>query len=299
MSFTEVKTVNIDLETINGEAYVPGGAPSVGAQYRVNTSDGAGAWENSTYSIEGYMISTIDNSFELSDALGNAVFSGNTQGVGLSSASGYNLTLTGGAIGVGAGPFFDNINYSLPTTAPSGTYQILAVVPGGPPAVVNWTDPLQTVYSQASLITDSTNASINTQYLISNFNGSAVPLTATDQPIQCFQILNGKDYTIKIILYSSSAPLGAGSSVQIGLATGQVSDGGAGTLTYTLSNIAASTLTVPTGTFSSASGYSTSATFTYTGTTHAICCPYILLTTGSSWNSTKTVSFSINVTQNN
>jgi hypothetical protein len=298
MSFTEVKTINIDLETINGLPF--SGSGSHGAEFTVNYADGTGGWKASLFSLDAYALTSSHPRFQMADSVGNTVYGNNTTGVGLSAISGYPVTLSGSTLQIGTGPFDENIGYTLPLGAPAANYQVLSTT-GITDGVgdCEWNYPLQTNYSQASIITDLTNASINTQYLISSFNASAVPTAAADQGIPCFQIINGRDYTITTTIYSSSAPLGADSSVQIGLATGQVTDGAGGTLTYTLSNIAASLLTIPVATFSSASGYSTSATFTYAGTTHAICLPYILLSTGSTWNVTKTISFSVNVTQNN
>lgn len=263
----------------------------------LNTSDGTGGWQNTTFTLAGYVLSTSDASFELTDAVGNSVYSNNTSGVGLNSIGGYPINISGGGINIGTASFGATPLYTLPTTGPASKYQLLSTTSYGSPSNLTFTDPRQTVYMNSTLITDLANSTLSIPYLISSFNSTAVSATATDVAIPNFKMINGKDYTFTITISNSPGPISAG-SVIIGLATSVYADGGGGSISYVVSPIPASIFTLTSANFSGPGGYNASVTFTAISGSN-LCLPYIILSGDLSWNITKTISINTTVTQNN
>jgi hypothetical protein len=297
MSFKNIDTSNINLSTINWVPVPTGGIGSKGPIDHLNTSNGAGGWQNTTYTLSGYTLSTSDSRFELTDGVGNSVYSNNTSGVGLNSVSGFPINISGGGINIGTASFGATPLYTLPTTGPGSKYQLLSTSSYGAPSNLTFTDPRQTVYMNSTLITDATNSTLSSPYIFSTFNSTAVPVTSTDVSISNFKMINGKDYTFTITISNSPGPISAG-SVVIGLATAVYADGGGGSISYVVSPIAASIFTLTSANFTGPGGYNASITFTAISGAN-ITLPYIILSGDLVWNITKTISINTTVTQNN
>jgi hypothetical protein len=297
MSFKNIDTSNINLSTINWVPFPSGGVGSKGPIDHLNTSNGTGGWQNTTYTLSGYTLSTSDSRFELTDGVGNSVYSNNTSGVGLNSISGFPINISGGGINIGTASFGATPLYTLPTTGPGSIYQLLSTSSYGTPSNLTFTDPRQTVYTNSTLITDATNSTLSSPYIFSTFSTAAVPVTATDVAISNFKMINGKDYTFTITISNSPGPISSG-SVVIGLATAVYADGGGGSISYVVSPIAASIFTLTSTNFTGPNGYNASVTFTASSGAN-ITLPYIILSGDLVWNITKTISINTIVTQNN
>jgi hypothetical protein len=187
-------------------------------------------------------------------------------------------------------------NYTFDTVAGS-KYQVLASTGAPTPCPIHYNDQLRSVYLNSTLLSDSTNATVNVNYIISNFNASAVLPASTNEPIPTFQLVDGKDYTLTVTVTGTPAAISAG-SIQVGIATSTYINGGGGTITYTLSPVAASYVTINSGSFSSPGGYSASATIT-SGANSLLAMPYIFLSSDFVWTLSSLINISVSITQNN
>ncbi len=304
MSFDEIKTRNIDTVTINNKPYVPSEG-SQGPNGNLNTATGTGEWQpNALFIIDTNNIFNPTSNIVLSDTLGNYINTVDPMNAGdftimaadtdlnLTSNGNTNFHAVGGAFGWG-----DTITrYATSSVPPSALNQVMACATLTPPAIIAWQDQSKSLFSSSELISDTTNATINSYYVFSSFNVSAISPVATQEPIITFPMPISKSFKIIVTIASTNTPLSAG-SLQVGVGQFVASDAGGGNITYTVTPIAASVINIPAAGFPSSGGsfttnFSTSSAYTLAGV-------FCILPTATVWTLNSTVNISVQVIQNN